>query len=113
MTQQLQSVIELAWEGRANLNPANLVVSGDYGGIENLIVRADKKPSQGGVLNYTNEKVNEMMWDRLQYERGAGYDQMVIMNVGLADFRRFFALQGKQQVRAGTRSNVLSAAKNI
>jgi hypothetical protein len=97
----------------ASLNPDNLVVEGDYGGIEHLIPDPAKGQTEGGVLDYTNEKVNEMMWGRLRYELRAGRDQMVIMNVGLADFRRFLALQGKKDLQEDTRSDFLSAAKDI
>jgi hypothetical protein len=81
----------------ATLNPENLVVEGDYVGIEHLIPDPAKGTAEGGVLNYKEDKVNEMMWKRLRYADRAGRDQMVIMNVCLADFRRFILAQKKKQ----------------
>ena len=97
----------------ARLNPDNLVVEGDYGGIEHLIPDPAKGTAEGGVLNYTDERVNEMMWKRLRYEDRAGRDQLVVMDVTLADFRTFFTVQKKREVEAETVDNILMATKDL
>jgi len=74
----------------ARLDEKTLVISGDYGGIEHLIV--DKKGCNGRqkVLNSGDSEVDTYMEKRLKYDGVAGLDQMVIVDFDLEFFRDYF-----------------------
>lgn len=97
----------------ATFNEETFVVEGDYVGIEHLIPDPAKKPGEGGVLNYRDQRVNDHMWKNLRYGDKAGRDQLVVMNVGLADFRRYFEIERARSMDAKTRRRVLDATKDL
>jgi hypothetical protein len=65
------------------------------------------------VLDYKDEKVNKMMWKRLGYNDRAGRDQMVIMNVDLAAFRKYFEVQRNKRNKERTVKTALRITKDI
>jgi len=97
----------------ARMDEKNFVVEGDYEGIEHLILDPTKPPGEGGVLDYKDEKVNKMMWKRLGYNDRAGRDQMVIMNVDLAAFRKYFEVQRNKRNKERTVKTALRITKDI
>jgi hypothetical protein len=97
----------------AKLDERTFVVEGDYGGIEHLIPDPSKKPGEGGVLDYKDPVVNRFMRERLRYEDRAGRDQMVVLNLKLADFRRYFERMRKMKIEARTIDRVLNATKDL
>ena len=97
----------------ARMDEKKLVVEGDYEGIEHLIIDPKKKPGEGGVLEYKDEEVNTMMWERLRYNDRAGRDQMVIMNVDLAVFRNYFEVQRNKRNKERTVKTTLRLTKDI
>jgi|GEM_PF-2755968 len=97
----------------ARFDDKTFVLEGDYQEMEHLIVDQSRPPGEGGVLDCPDPIVNEFMRRQLIYDGKSGRDQVVVMNVTLADFRRYFEVQRKRKIEEKMRRKILQGTKDL